>query len=161
VPSGEIWGAKDLIYQHIGERAQETVMSYKEDPRGPPDPAFVEGLANQIREGSNFYAVQKMLDGPFSIDIIYEAEDVHQHIDGKPSNDPLLWALVTTFHFYRCLDQPRRTLICRRIYPALPRDFPNPTRIPTQLPRILKGYHIQSLWWHWLLLRGLHCRPCF
>ena len=61
------------------------VTPYKEDPQGPPDPAFVEVLANQIQEGSNFYAVQKMLDGPFSIDVIFEAEDVHQQIDGKPS----------------------------------------------------------------------------
>jgi mannosyl-oligosaccharide glucosidase len=85
VPSGEVWGAKDLLFHHIGDRAQAIVMPYKDDPRGAPDPAFTEGLANQIHEGSNFYAVQKMLDGPFSIDIIYEAEDVHQHIDGKPS----------------------------------------------------------------------------
>jgi len=73
-----------MLYQHIGYRAQEIVDAYKDNPRGVPDPAFVEGLANQIQEGSNFYAVQKMLDGPFSVDIVYEAEDVQQHIDGKP-----------------------------------------------------------------------------
>lgn len=72
-----------MLFQHIGYRAQEIVETFKDDPRGVPDPAFVEGLANQIQEGSNFYAVQKMLDGPFSIDIIYEAEDVQQHIDGR------------------------------------------------------------------------------
>lgn len=85
MPSGGVWGAKDILLNHIGERAQGIVASYREDPRGAPDPAFVEVLANQIQEGSNFYTVQKMLDGPFSIDIVYEAEDVHQHIDGKPS----------------------------------------------------------------------------
>jgi mannosyl-oligosaccharide glucosidase len=74
-----------MLFEHIGLRAQEIVGPYNGDPRGAPDPAFVEGLANRIEEGSTFYAVQKMLDGPFSIDIIYEAEDVHQHIDGKPS----------------------------------------------------------------------------
>ena len=88
MPSGEVWGAKNLVYQHIGGRAEDIVMSYKEDPRGAPDPAFVEVLANRIQEGSNFYAVQKTLDGPFSFDIVYEAEDVHQHIDGKPSKLP-------------------------------------------------------------------------
>ena len=74
-----------MLFQHIGYRAQAIVDTYRDDPRGAPDPAFVEGLANQIQEGSNFYAVQKMLDGPFSIDIAYEAEDVQQHIDGRPS----------------------------------------------------------------------------
>ena len=73
-----------MLYQHIGLRAQTIIESYKDDPHGAPDPAFVEGLANKIEEGSNFYAVQKMLDGPFSINIIYEAEDAHQPIDGKP-----------------------------------------------------------------------------
>ena len=85
MPSGEVWQAKTLLYQHIGQHAQDMVTPYQEDPRGAPDPAFVEVLTNQIKEGSNFYAVQKMLDGPFSIDIIYESEEVHQHIDSKPS----------------------------------------------------------------------------
>lgn len=74
-----------MLFQHIGYRAQDIVDAYKDDPRGSPDPAFAEGLANQIKEGSNFYAVQKMLDGPFSIDIVYEAEDAHQPINGKPA----------------------------------------------------------------------------
>jgi len=85
VPSGEVWRAKNLIYEHIGERAQNIVAAYKEDPRGAPAPASVEVLANRIEEDSNFYAVQKMLDGPFSIDIVYEAEDVDQEIRGTPS----------------------------------------------------------------------------
>jgi hypothetical protein len=72
-----------MLFQHILNRAQLILDSYKDDPHGAPDPAFTEGLANKIEEGSNFYAVQKMLDGPFSIDIVYEAEDVPQTIDGK------------------------------------------------------------------------------
>lgn len=73
-----------MLFQHIGSRAQDIVDAYKGDPQGAPDPAFTEVLANQIQEGSTFYAIQKMLDGPFSIDIVYEAEDVQQHIDGQP-----------------------------------------------------------------------------
>jgi mannosyl-oligosaccharide glucosidase len=84
VPSGEVWRAKDMVYQHIGPRAQSIVEAYKDNPHGPPDPAFSEGLANKIEDNSNFYAVQKMLDGPFSIDIVYEAENAHQPIDSKP-----------------------------------------------------------------------------
>jgi mannosyl-oligosaccharide glucosidase len=95
MPAGDVWKAKEYLYQHIGVRAQKVnqfsmtvqklisiqiVMQYKEDPV-IPDPAFVATMGNVISPDSNFYAVQKTFDGAFSFDIVFDSKSVGKKID--------------------------------------------------------------------------------
>ncbi|KIM30861.1 glycoside hydrolase family 63 protein [Serendipita vermifera MAFF 305830] len=80
MPAGDVWKAKDYLYQHIGRRAQQIVMPYKEDPT-LPDPAFVLTMGNVIARDSNFYAVQKTFDGAFSFDVIFDSDSAGTHIN--------------------------------------------------------------------------------
>ncbi|PVF95183.1 glycoside hydrolase [Serendipita vermifera] len=80
MPAGDVWKAKEYLYQHIGVRAQKIVMQYKEDPV-IPDPAFVATMGNVISPDSNFYAVQKTFDGEFSFDVVFDSSSVGKKID--------------------------------------------------------------------------------
>ncbi|MBW0480168.1 hypothetical protein O181_019883 [Austropuccinia psidii MF-1] len=78
LPSGSVWKAKESIMAAIQEYAQPLVEKYT--PENAPDPGFVLSLPNEIRYGSNLYAIQKVYDCPFELDIYFDG-------DGAPKLD--------------------------------------------------------------------------
>ncbi|EJD53371.1 glycoside hydrolase family 63 protein [Auricularia subglabra TFB-10046 SS5] len=80
-PAKDIWKAKDLILGNIYETAEDVLKPFKDSEMGPPDPAFVLRLTNEVYSNANFYALQKFYEGPFQFDVYYENNK--QHLDEK------------------------------------------------------------------------------
>ncbi|KIY51084.1 glycoside hydrolase family 63 protein [Fistulina hepatica ATCC 64428] len=80
VPSGGIWQAKEIIMQALVQRAQEILSPYQDPAVGPPDPAFVLQLPDEVYFASNLYSVQKTFDGPFQFDVLYESASAKQKL---------------------------------------------------------------------------------
>ncbi|KAG9040707.1 Processing alpha glucosidase I, partial [Serendipita sp. 407] len=78
--AGDVWKAKEYLYQHLGYRAQAIIMPYKDEPV-KPDPAFVITMGNTIARESNFYAVQKTYDGTFSFDVVFDSQSAGTKVD--------------------------------------------------------------------------------
>ena len=55
------------------DRAREVLAPYQDPAAGPPDPSFVLQLPDDVYTNSNLYAVQKLFDGPFEFDVIYDS----------------------------------------------------------------------------------------
>ncbi|KAL1947585.1 hypothetical protein VTO73DRAFT_13309 [Trametes versicolor] len=91
VPAGTVWQAKEIIQGAIVRTAQQGVASYKDTPKGFPDPAFVLQLPDEVYSGSNLFAVQKHFDGPFQFDVLFESASAKQ----KLSSDVLDEGLAT------------------------------------------------------------------
>ncbi|EJU05594.1 glycoside hydrolase [Dacryopinax primogenitus] len=85
VADGTIWQAEDLVSRALMAHAEPLVTKYggKEAPDELPDAAFLLMLDDHIARGSNFYAIQKIFDGPFSFDVHYETADSKQTFDRK------------------------------------------------------------------------------
>ncbi|CCA74001.1 related to ER glucosidase I [Serendipita indica DSM 11827] len=81
MPSGDVWKAKEYLYQHIGYRAQEIVMPYKGE-QIMPDPSFTLTMGNVIAKDSNFYAIQKTYEGPFILDVVFDSKSAGTAITG-------------------------------------------------------------------------------
>ncbi|CAE7193650.1 unnamed protein product [Rhizoctonia solani] len=73
VQPGQVWQAKDILLKNIIDHATTVIKPYNEDKQNPPDPAFVLALEDEVRSGSNLYAVQKTFNGPFSFDVYYQS----------------------------------------------------------------------------------------
>ncbi|KZV80745.1 glycoside hydrolase [Exidia glandulosa HHB12029] len=81
LPMGQrsLWQAKDAIIHNIYETAQKALAPYKDATTGPPDPAFVLRVTNDVHTDSTLYVLQKFYEGPFQFDVFYENNK--QHID--------------------------------------------------------------------------------
>jgi len=55
------------------DRAGEALVPYQDPAVGLPDPSFVLQLPDDVYTNSNLYAVQKLFDGPFEFDVIYDS----------------------------------------------------------------------------------------
>lgn len=73
VKSGDIWQAKEYIMKALIDRAREVLVPYQDPATGLPDPSFVLQLPDDVYTNSNLYAVQKLFDGPFEFDVIYDS----------------------------------------------------------------------------------------
>jgi mannosyl-oligosaccharide glucosidase len=71
--SGDIWQAKEYIMKALIDRAREVLVPYQDPAVGLPDPSFVLQLPDDVYTNSNLYAVQKLFDGPFEFDVIYDS----------------------------------------------------------------------------------------
>ncbi|KDN51723.1 hypothetical protein RSAG8_00271, partial [Rhizoctonia solani AG-8 WAC10335] len=76
-----IWQAKDILLKNIIDHATAAIKPFNEDKQNPPDPAFVLELEDEVRSGSNLYAVQKTFDGPFSFDVYYQSGSAGTKLD--------------------------------------------------------------------------------
>ncbi|KAJ7581002.1 glycoside hydrolase [Mycena floridula] len=94
VPSGSIWQAKEVILQSIIKRAQDIVNPYKDI--GPPEPAFVLQLPDEIYTGSNLIAIQKSFTGEFQFDIFFESASSKQKLSAS-TLDQGIPALVASY----------------------------------------------------------------
>lgn len=83
LPPGQMWQAKEVILQNIIKTAQEVLQGYRDPTTGPPHPAFVLQLTDDIYTGSNLFAVQKTFDGEFSFDVFFESANAKQKLSGK------------------------------------------------------------------------------
>ncbi|KAG6827909.1 hypothetical protein H0H92_010007 [Tricholoma furcatifolium] len=81
IPPGAIWRAKDTIMNSLVIRAREVVASYQDPVEGPPDPSFVLQLPDEVYSGSNLFGVQKLFDGPFQFDVLFESGSSKQKLD--------------------------------------------------------------------------------
>ncbi|KAJ7098151.1 glycoside hydrolase [Mycena belliarum] len=96
VPQGNIWQAKELLLQSIIKRAQDILLPYKDATAGPPDPAFVLQLPDEVYTGSNLYAVQKSFDGKFQFDVFFESKSSKQKLSST-TIDQGIPALVESY----------------------------------------------------------------
>lgn len=70
---GQSWQAKGLLQQDISRDLQKMVDKYGQEDL--PDPALLFSLSNTLNSGSNFYAFQKVYEGPFHLDVFYDPVD--------------------------------------------------------------------------------------
>lgn len=70
----------DVILQNVVKHGNDIVEQYKNSPAGYPDPSFVLQLNDEVYSGSNLHAVQKIFDGPFQFDILFESASAKQPI---------------------------------------------------------------------------------
>lgn len=75
----------EIIQGAIVRTAQQGAASYKDTPKGFPDPAFVLQLPDEVYSGSNLFAVQKHFDGPFQFDVLFESSSAKQKLSCKVS----------------------------------------------------------------------------
>ncbi|KAJ7584339.1 glycoside hydrolase [Mycena floridula] len=94
VPSGNVWQAKGIILQSIIQRAQDIVNPYKDI--GPPEPAFVLQLPDEIHIGSNLIAVQKSFMGEFQFDVFFESASAKHKLSAS-TLDQGIAALVASY----------------------------------------------------------------
>ncbi|KAG0149919.1 hypothetical protein CROQUDRAFT_652883 [Cronartium quercuum f. sp. fusiforme G11] len=78
MPAGTVWKAKGHIMTAISENIQGLVERYTKE--NLPEPAITLALPNEIRYGSNLYAIQKTYEAPFELDIFFDG-------DGAPKLD--------------------------------------------------------------------------
>ncbi|EUC62183.1 mannosyl-oligosaccharide glucosidase [Rhizoctonia solani AG-3 Rhs1AP] len=78
---GQVWQAKDILLKNIIDHATTVIKPFNEDKQNPPDPAFVLEFEDEVRSGSNLYAVQKTFDGPFSFDVYYQSGSAGTKLD--------------------------------------------------------------------------------
>ncbi|KAG6865863.1 hypothetical protein C0991_010944 [Blastosporella zonata] len=80
VAAGGIWQAKDSILNSLITRAREIIAPYQDPAEGPPDPSYVLQLPDEVYSGSNLFAVQKLFDGPFQFDVLFESGSSKQKL---------------------------------------------------------------------------------
>ncbi|EGG02629.1 family 63 glycoside hydrolase [Melampsora larici-populina 98AG31] len=80
MPAGTVWKAKESIITAINERVHGLIDKYTKE--NLPDPALTLSLPNEIRYGSNLYAVQKTYEAPFELEIFFDG-------DGAPKLDSI------------------------------------------------------------------------
>ena len=73
VPMGNAWRAKDAIMGEAVRGAQAKMGKYGQD--SAPDPAVLFALNNAWDKDANFYAFQKVYEGPFRFDVFYDSLD--------------------------------------------------------------------------------------
>ncbi|KAH9449564.1 hypothetical protein Pst134EB_020387 [Puccinia striiformis f. sp. tritici] len=78
IPAGSIWKAKDSIISAINEFVHPLIDKYT--VQDMPDPCLVLSLPNEVNYGSNLYALQRMYESPFELDIYFDG-------DGAPRID--------------------------------------------------------------------------
>ena len=71
VPMGNAWRAKDAIMGEAVKGAQAKMGKYGQE--SAPDPAVLFALKNAWDKDANFYAFQKVYEGPFQFDVFYDA----------------------------------------------------------------------------------------
>ncbi|KAF9514510.1 glycoside hydrolase family 63 protein [Hydnum rufescens UP504] len=81
VGGGDAWKARDIILRTIVQAIRPMLEGYKLDDL--PEPAFLLTLPNEVYGGSNFIAIQKAFEGPFSFDIYYDSASVKQRLDAE------------------------------------------------------------------------------
>ncbi|CAE6490183.1 unnamed protein product [Rhizoctonia solani] len=81
VQPGQVWQAKDILLKNIIDHATTIIKPFNEDKQNPPDPAFVLEFEDEVRSGSNLYAVQKTFNGPFSFDVYYQSSSAGIKLD--------------------------------------------------------------------------------
>ncbi|KAF4576863.1 Processing alpha glucosidase I [Pleurotus pulmonarius] len=79
VPPGDIWKAKDIIMNNLIKRAQGVLQPYRESPT-PPHPSFTLQLPDEVYTSSNLFAYQKMFEGPFQFDVLYDSGSAKQKL---------------------------------------------------------------------------------
>ncbi|KAH8107152.1 glycoside hydrolase [Cristinia sonorae] len=97
VPSGSIWQAREHILQNIIKHGSEAIGPYREHPSGPPDPSFIFQLSDDVYSGSSLYAVQKLVNGPFQIDIFFESASAKQKLTSAILDEGIQ-ALTTSYN---------------------------------------------------------------
>ncbi|KAG6914889.1 hypothetical protein DXG01_014733 [Tephrocybe rancida] len=107
VAAGGIWQVKDAILNALISRAREIVASYQDPAAGPPDPSYVLQLPDEVYSGSNLYAVQKLFDGAFQFDVLFESGSSKQKLSSTVL-DQGIPALVDTYgqHFRSVFPYP-------------------------------------------------------
>ncbi|KAJ8078522.1 Processing alpha glucosidase I [Marasmius tenuissimus] len=97
VPSGNIWKAKEIIFQALFQRAQGILEPYREPGAGvPPDPSFTLQLPDEAYTGSNLHAVQKLFDGEFQFDVFFESASAKQKLSSATLDNGIV-ALENSF----------------------------------------------------------------
>ncbi|KAI6102747.1 mannosyl oligosaccharide glucosidase-domain-containing protein [Pisolithus croceorrhizus] len=82
IGTNELWTAKDRIFQSMLGRASPLAEKYRQTEPAP-DPSFILQLPDESVTGSNLYAVQKLFDGAFQFDVIFESGSATQTLDSK------------------------------------------------------------------------------
>ncbi|KAI6109909.1 glycoside hydrolase family 63 protein [Pisolithus sp. B1] len=80
IGTNELWTAKDRIFQSMLGRASPLAEKYRQTEPAP-DPSFILQLPDESVTGSNLYAVQKLFDGAFQFDVIFESGSATQTLD--------------------------------------------------------------------------------
>ncbi|GJE97097.1 glycoside hydrolase family 63 protein [Phanerochaete sordida] len=80
VPAGNIWQAKEYILTSMINYAKQAILPYQDSTTTPPDPSFVLHLPDEVFTGSTLYAVQKIFDGPFQFDVLFESASAKQKL---------------------------------------------------------------------------------
>lgn len=61
------------------KRAQGVLQPYRESPT-PPHPSFTLQLPDEVYTSSNLFAYQKMFEGPFQFDVLYDSGSAKQKL---------------------------------------------------------------------------------
>lgn len=77
IGANELWTAKERILQSILGRASPLAEKYRQTDLAP-DPSFILQLPDESVTGSNLYAVQKLFDGEFQFDVIFQSGSATQ-----------------------------------------------------------------------------------
>lgn len=79
IPDGQQWRAREFVESDIGAQLQAAVQRW--GPDNGPDPALLYTLSNSVKDNANFYAFQKVFEGPFDITISYASLSAGEEID--------------------------------------------------------------------------------
>ncbi|CAB4480583.1 glycoside hydrolase [Rhizophagus irregularis] len=81
VPDGDIWRAKELLQGHLISKYQNIIKN--PETKSIPPPKYLFALKNEVKENSNFFIFQKMIEGPFQFDIIFQSNSSPIHLDSE------------------------------------------------------------------------------
>ncbi|RIA87932.1 Glycoside Hydrolase Family 63 protein [Glomus cerebriforme] len=81
VPDGDVWRARELLQNYFIRKYEK--LSYESEDKTLPPPQYLFSLYNEVKDNSNFFVFQKMLEGPFQFDIIFQSESMPAHLDSE------------------------------------------------------------------------------
>ena len=118
------------------KRAQGVLQPYRESPT-PPHPSFTLQLPDEVYTSSNLFAYQKMFEGPFQFDVLYDSGSAKQKLSRvlrrlirRVYTDTLQQLLYSIKGFLHWLHLTNNGF--KRLSPSLP-TTPFPTVLPSNL----------------------------